>query len=290
MVKFPRNPFGFEKNNRYLRIGIVCTHGSCGYVLPVLISILMIPEIFSHRSIRHYLSKPIPEEVLQRVLEAGIRASNTGNMQLYSLIVTTSPEIRAELAPCHFNQPMVTQAPALITFCADIHRFSQWCRQRQAEPQYDNFLWFVNGVIDTILASQNIVLAAEHEGLGICYLGTTPYNAQEIAKILQLPQGVIPVTTISLGYPDPEKMPSLTDRLPLEGVVHRERYHDYTPEQIDQIWAEREASEETAELLAANELPNLARIFTERRYTGKDNLFMSRKYFEMLKQQGFFNQ
>ena len=85
-------------------------------------------------------------------------------------------------------------------------------------------------------------------------------------------------------------MPSLTDRLPLEGVVHRERYHDYTPEQIDQIWAEREASEETAELLAANELPNLARIFTERRYTGKDNLFMSRKYFEMLKQQGFFNQ
>ena len=103
-------------------------------------------------------------------------------MQLYSLIVTTSPEIRAELAPCHFNQPMVTQAPALITFCADIHRFSQWCRQRQAEPQYDNFLWFVNGVIDSILASQNIVLAAEHEGLGICYLGTTTYNAPEIAK------------------------------------------------------------------------------------------------------------
>ena len=183
----------------------------------------MIPEIFAHRSIRNYLSKPIPEEVLQRVLEAGIRASNTGNMQLYSLIVTTSPEIRAELAPCHFNQPMVTQAPALITFCADIHRFSQWCRQRQAEPQYDNFLWFVNGVIDSILASQNIVLAAEHEGLGICYLGTTTYNAPEIAKVLQLPQGVIPVTTITLGYPDPEKMPPLTDRLPLEGVVHRER-------------------------------------------------------------------
>ena len=250
----------------------------------------MIPEIFAHRSIRNYLSKPIPEEVLQRVLEAGIRASNTGNMQLYSLIVTTSPDIRAELAPCHFNQPMVAQAPALITFCADIHRFSQWCRQRQAEPQYDNFLWFVNGVIDSILASQNIVLAAEHEGLGICYLGTTTYNAPEIAKVLHLPQGVIPVTTITLGYPDPEKMPPLTDRLPLDGVVHRERYHDYTPEQIDQIWAEREASEETAGLLAANELPNLARIFTERRYTGKDNLFMSRKYFETLKQQGFFNQ
>ena len=247
-------------------------------------------SIDTRRSIRKYAHRDVSDELLQSMLAHAEHTQTMGNLQLYSVVATRDAELKKRLAPAHFNQPMVTQAPALITFCADIHRFSQWCRQRQAEPQYDNFLWFVNGVIDTILASQNIVLAAEHEGLGICYLGTTPYNAQEIAKILQLPQGVIPVTTISLGYPDPEKMPSLTDRLPLEGVVHRERYHDYTPEQIDQIWAEREASEETAELLAANELPNLARIFTERRYTGKDNLFMSRKYFEMLKQQGFFNQ
>lgn len=189
----------------------------------------MIPEIFSHRSIRSYLPEPVPEEVLRRILEAGVRASTTGNMQLYSLVVTTSPEIKERLAPCHFNQPMVTQAPVVITFCADIRRFSLWCRQRGAEPQYDNFVWFVNSVIDTILASQNIVLQAENEGLGICYLGTTTYNAQEIAEVLGLPEGVIPVTTLTMGYPD--KMPPQTDRLPLEGVVHRERYHDYTPEQ-----------------------------------------------------------
>ena len=152
----------------------------------------MIPEIFSHRSIRSYLPEPVPEEVLRRILEAGVRASTTGNMQLYSLVVTTSPEIKERLAPCHFNQPMVTQAPVVITFCADIRRFSLWCRQRGAEPQYDNFVWFVNSMIDTILASQNIVLQAENEGLGICYLGTTTYNAQEIAEVLSLPEGVIP--------------------------------------------------------------------------------------------------
>ena len=173
----------------------------------------MIPEIFSHRSIRSYLPEPVPEEVLRRILEAGVRASTTGNMQLYSLVATTSPEIKERLAPCHFNQPMVTQAPVVITFCADIRRFSLWCRQRGAEPQYDNFVWFVNSVIDTILASQNIVLQAENEGLGICYLGTTTYNAQEIAEVLGLPEGVIPVTTLTMGYPD--KMPPLTDRLPL---------------------------------------------------------------------------
>ena len=249
---------------------------------------LMISQIRDHRSIRKYSSRPVPEEVLREVLEAGTRASTTGNMQLYSMVVTTSEALKRELAPCHFNQPCVMQAPVLITFCADIHRFSVWCRQRGAEPRYDNFAWFVNALTDTILASQNVSLEAEAHGLGICYLGTTIYTADRIAAILKLPRGVIPVTTIVMGYPD--GMPPLTDRLPLEAVVHRETYEDYTPERIDELWREREASEETAALLEANALPNLARIFTERRYTAADNLDISRRYFEMVEKQGFFNQ
>lgn len=248
----------------------------------------MIETIFQHRSVRSYTDRPIEEALMQRILEAGIRASNTGNMQIYSVVVTTDPDLKAQLSPCHFGQPMVTQAPAVLTFCVDVHRFSQWCRQRGATPQYDNFVWFVNGVIDTILVSENVCLAAESEGLGICYLGTTTYTADRIIEVLDLPQGVIPVTTVTMGYPD--QMPPLTDRLPLEGVIHREKYKDYTPEQIDTIWAAKEASEETQHLLKVNELPNLARIFTEKRYTGEDNLTFSRKYFEVLKKQGFFNQ
>ena len=187
----------------------------------------MIPEIQQHRTIRQYKSDPIPEEILTRILTAGTRASNTGNMQLYSLIVTTDPAVKSELAPLHFNQPMVTQASVVLTCCADIHRFSLWCRLREATPCYDNFVWFVNAAIDTLLASENIALAAEHEGLGICYLGTTTYNALEIADVLQLPKGVLPVTTLTIGYP--ETVPPLTDRLPLEGVIHRDRYQDYSP-------------------------------------------------------------
>ena len=244
--------------------------------------------LFKHRSIRKFRPTPIPEEVLRECLEAASRASTCGNMQLYSLVVTRDETLRERLAPCHFNQPMVRQAPCVVTVCADIHRFTMWCEQRDADPAYDNFAWFLNASTDALLAAQNLCVEAEMHGLGICYLGTTTYNAQEIAEVLGLPEGVIPVTTLTMGYPD--KMPPQTDRLPLEGVVHRERYHDYTPEQIERIWAEREASEETAGLLEVNQLPNLARIFTERRYTGKDNLLFSRKYFDALKKQGFFNQ
>lgn len=248
----------------------------------------MIREISEHRSIRKFKRTPVAQEVIQEIMEAGTRASTVGNMQLYTMVVTTSKWLREELAPCHFNQPMVTQAPVVITVCADIHRFSKWCKMRDAEPVYDNFVWFINATIDALLASENIALQAEAHGLGICYLGTTLYTADKIAKILELPNGVIPITTIVMGYPD--QQPPLTDRLPLCAVVHYDKYHDYTPEQINDIWAEREASQETSELLKENELPNLAQIFTQRRYTAKDNLEFSKSYFEILKQQGFFNQ
>ena len=243
--------------------------------------------LFKHRSIRKFCSTSIPEELLQEILAAASRASTCGNMQLYSLVVTRDAALRAKLAPCHFNQPMVTQAPCVVTVCADVHRFSMWCEQREAEPAYDNFAWFLNASTDALLAAQNFCIEAELHGLGICILGTTIYTAAEIARILELPKGVIPLTTIVVGYPD--ESPVLTDRLPLEAVVHYEKYTDYTAAEIDELWAEREESAETKRLLEENGLPNLARIFTERRYVRRDNLAISQSYFALLKEKGFFN-
>lgn len=248
----------------------------------------MINTLLKHRSIRKFKSTPIPEEELREMLEAASRASTCGNMQLYSLIVTRDKAMREKLLPCHFGQQMVVEAPCVVTVCADVHRFSMWCEQREAEPAYDNFAWFLTATIDALLAAQNLVVAAEARGLGICYLGTTIYTAGEIVKTLNLPKGVLPVTTIVLGYPD--EKPELTDRLPQDAVVHFEQYNDYTAAEIDELWAEREESELTKQLLAENGLPNLARIFTERRYVKEDNVAISRSYLELLKERGFMNQ
>lgn len=244
--------------------------------------------IFKHRSIRKFKATPIEEELLKQLLEAASRASTCGNMQLYSLVVTRDKAMRERLLPCHFGQQMVVEAPCVVTVCADIHRFSMWCAQRDAKPAYDNFGWFVTATIDAMLAAQNLALAAEEEGLGICYLGTTLYTAGEIVRTLELQKGVIPITTLVIGYPD--EKPELTDRLPMEAVVHYEKYTDYTAAEIDELWAEREESELTKRLLAENDLPNLARIFTERRYVEQDNLNLSRSLFALLKERGFFNQ
>lgn len=243
--------------------------------------------LFKHRSIRKFRPVPIPEEVLREVLEAAMRASTCGNMQLYSLIVTRDEALRRKLAPCHFDQPMVSEAPCVVTVCADVHRFSMWCEQRDAEPAYDNFAWFLNASTDALLAAQNLCIEAEMHGLGICYLGTTIYTAKAICEILELPQGVIPLTTIVLGYPD--EVPALTDRLPLDAVVHYEKYTDYTAAEIDELWAEREESDLTRRLLEENGLPNLAQVFTRNRYRKEDNLAISKSYFALLREQGFFN-
>lgn len=249
----------------------------------------MIPTIECHRSVRNFEpGRTVPDSLMSELLAAAVRASTVGNMQLYSIVVTSAGSpVFDELGPCHFNQPAAVSAGALVTFCADVHRFSLWCRQRDAEPGYDNLQWFVNAAIDALLASQNFSLEAEANGLGICYLGTTTYQAADIVRILRLPKGVVPVTTVAVGYPA-EPLPPLTDRLPLEAVVHKDTYRDYAPEEIDEIWAAREGSDETARLLRENGLPNLARIFTERRYTKADSLHFSRAYLDVLREQGMF--
>jgi nitroreductase len=243
--------------------------------------------LLQHRSIRKFKPIEISAPMLNEILTAASRASTTGNMQVYSIIVSRNTEMKEKVWGYHFKQPLVMQAPVLLTFCADFHRFNQWCRQRGAEPGYDNILSFFTGAIDALLAAQNAAIAAEAHGLGICYLGTTLYNAEKIAALYECPPGVVPITTIALGFPD--EAPGLTDRLPLEGIVHHETYHSYSEADINRIYAEKESLPLTAKLLEENQLETLAQIFTQKRYTKKDNVFFSNALMDFLKRTGYLN-
>ncbi len=247
----------------------------------------MIKTITEHKSIRAYKSDQIPQSILDEVLLAGTKASTTGNMQVYSMIVTTDNDIKEQLWESHFKQDMVKKAPVVITFCADFNRFNKWCELRKAKPGYNNFLSFFTAAIDALLVAQNVALAAESHGLGICYLGTTTYMAPKIIDILNLPKFVVPVTTIVLGYPD--EKPGLTDRLPVSGVVHMEKYHDYSESDINEIYKEKESLELTQKLLKENEKETLAQVFTDNRYTKKDNITFSKVLLDILEKQGFMN-
>ena len=140
--------------------------------------------LLNHRSVRRYQNRAIPQEVLNRVLECGMRGPNTGNMQIYSVVVTQEPELKSRLAQLHFGQG--ASCAAYLTVCVDINRYHHWCRLRGCDEPYDNFLWLMSGTVDASICAQNICVAAEAEGLGICYLGTVLYSAPEIAEFLKL--------------------------------------------------------------------------------------------------------
>jgi len=203
----------------------------------------ILDTIYQHKSIRKFSDKPISDELLNRVLNAAVRASTTGNMQVYSIMVTRNQENKKAILPFHFNQAMITEAPVVLTFNADFNRFNQWCEERNAKPGYDNFLSFMTAAIDAIIAAQNAVIAAESQGLGICYLGTTIYMAEQLIEFFDLPKGVIPITTIVMGYP--AENPDLVDRLPLEAVVHYEKYKIFSQDDINRMYKEKENLELT---------------------------------------------
>lgn len=242
-------------------------------------------SIKNRRTIRKYKDQDISNQLLTELLTDSFRASTMGGMQLYSVVVTREKVMKEKLAPFHFNQPMVTQAPVVLTFCADFNRFSLWCKQREAVPGYDNFLSFMNAATDALLVTQNFCTLAEENGLGICYLGTTIYNPEPIIELLKLPRLVIPVATITVGYPD--ECPEQPDRLPVSGIIHDEYYHDYTPENIEQIYAYKESLPVNKQFVAENKKETLAQVFTDVRYRKSDNECMSEKLMEVLKKQGF---
>lgn len=247
----------------------------------------MIDSLKTRRSIRKYADKPVGEDLLRRLLAVAERTQTMGNMQLYSVVVTRDKEMKQRLAPAHFNQPMVTQAPVVLTVCADFNRTVRWAEQRNAVPGYDNFLSFLNAATDALLFTQTFCNLAEAEGLGICYLGTTLYMPSQIIDILQLPRLVMPVATLTVGWPD--EHPEQTDRLPLDAMVHEEVYRDYSPADIDFYYKEKEALPENRHFVEINHKETLAQVFTDIRYNKKDNEAMSAGLLQALKQQGFLD-
>ncbi len=242
-------------------------------------------NLATRTTIRKYSSRDVSEELLYQLFGEASRTQTMGNLQLYSVIVTRSEEQKRLLAPAHFNQPMVESAPVVLTVCADFNRTTRWCEERSASPGYDNMLSFCNAAIDALLFTQTLCCLMDEHGLGYCYLGTTLYQPQQIIDILHLPRLVMPVATLTVGWP--AENPPLSDRLPVESFVHRETYADYNAEAIDRFYSAKEQLEENREFCRINNKATLAQIFTDIRYTRRDNEAMSATLLETLRRQGF---
>lgn len=238
-----------------------------------------------HRSIRHFSDQPVSDSLLSELVECGLRASNTGNMQLYSVIATREEPLRSELLKLHYNQ--CSSAPLLLTVCTDVHRYHRYCQVNQCDQPYGNLLWWASALVDASLFAQNLCLAAEARGLGFCHLGTVMYNTPEIAALLHCPEGVVPVITLALGYPAEEGR--LSERIGPDGVLHSEVYHPYSDDDIRRIHAVRDNDPFNLDMVRQNGTRNYCEIFTTKRYPRTMNESVSHKLEDFLRQAGMMD-
>jgi nitroreductase len=194
-----------------------------------------------HRSIRRYKPDPIDSTLVERVLgDAFAGSSSSGNLNSVSVVLTRDVERKRRLYELHFEQPMVLQAPLVITFCADWFRTREWLRRRGARDNFNNLIGYHVAAFDAMIVAQNACLGFQAHGLGICYMGTTLHSMADIAAFLELPDTCVPVTTMVVGWPDED--PAKRDRLPLSTMVHEESYRRPADNELEAAYAEREVS------------------------------------------------
>lgn len=242
-----------------------------------------IEVMMQHRSVRRFTSQKIDAELLGKIVECGLRASNTGNMQLYSVIATQEEPLRSQLGKLHFDQ--CASAPTMLTVCVDVARYHHYCRVNQCDEPYSNLLWFCSALVDASLAAQNICVAAEARGLGFCYLGTVMYNTRAIADLLRCPKGVVPVIALALGHP--AEQPRMSERLGLDAVLHLETYHQPSDDELIAQHRVRDDDPFNRDMVQQNGTRNYCEIFTTIRYPRQQNEQISADLRAYLVEQGF---
>ncbi len=183
-----------------------------------------IRQLLAHRSFRSYTDRPVEQEKLDLVLEAAQRAPNWVNMQQWSVVVVRDKARKAKIAELAGNQKHIDQAPVFLLFCADFSRVKAACDKQGLDMGQG-----LHNIDNVVMAGQEVgipmataVVAAESLGLGTVCIGNIRFHTPEVVELLQLPEYVVPICGLCVGYPDAD--PGLKPRLPRHTVCFEETY------------------------------------------------------------------
>lgn len=182
--------------------------------------------LMNHRSVRKYTDQPVSQEQLEAIVAAGQMASSSSNVQAYTVIAVTDPDLKNKLSEYAGNQAYIQECPVFLVWCADLSRLKKAAETHQPgvtsyEGAAENF---IVATVDVALASQNAAVAAESLGLGIVYIGGIRSEIETVSELLGLPEYVYPVFGMCVGYPHPDHGAGLRPRLPREAVLHMNGY------------------------------------------------------------------
>ena len=184
----------------------------------------IIEQLRSHRSIRKFTDRKIPRDLFEAFIRAGQAAATSSHVQAYSIIHVVNPENRAILAELAGGQSYIADSSDFLVFCADMKRSTDAAERAGADVVRGMTEHLLVASVDTALMAQNIAVAAESEGVGLCYIGGIRNNPADVSKLLRLPDHVYPVFGMCLGYPD--QQPEVKPRLPLASILKTDYYQD----------------------------------------------------------------
>lgn len=197
--------------------------------------------LLSHRSVRKYVNKDVPDELVRTVVAAAQSGATSSNHQIISVVVVRDPETKAGLFEVGGpTQHHILNAPVILVWLIDFRRVNTIAQRAGAQLGALHYLdSLLIGASDAGIAAQNAAIAAESFGLGTVYLGSLRNDVSRVAELLGLPEDVIPFFGMELGHPDPDENASIKPRLPQETIIHSEKYED------DQIADHLERYEDT---------------------------------------------
>lgn len=176
----------------------------------------------SHRSIRKFTDEPVDHALLARLVDAAQAAASSSFLQGVTIMRVTDPNKRAAFKEITGGQIYVETAPEFLVFCADLSRAMRCCTAHGGSPPEGLTEHFIIATVDVALYAQNVAVAAESAGLGICYIGAIRNDAARSAELLGLPQQVYPVFGMCIGWPDQD--PEVKPRLPVSVVLKENSY------------------------------------------------------------------
>ncbi len=176
--------------------------------------------MMKRRSVRNFKDQPIPQEVIDQLLDAANNAPSGGNIQPVSIILIQEKKNREILSEMVGNQPWVKNAPLSLLFCLDFNRVKRWATLNETEFKGEQALSHVLiAYADLMCAAQSVVLLAEGLGLGSVYVGTIQSCMDAARKQFSIPEFVLPMMILTVGYP--KSTPRSIPKLEPEVIVHR---------------------------------------------------------------------
>jgi len=167
--------------------------------------------IKGRRSTRAFMEQDVPQEIVEKLIDAARWAPSAGNVQPWEFIIVRNPEIKRKLAVAALNQTFIEEAPVVVVVCAD---------QQRSAKAYGSRGSTLYCIQDTAAATQNLLLAAHALGLGACWVGA--FRENQASEALNLPSHVRPVAIIPIGHPAEKPQPR--PRRSLKTIIHNETY------------------------------------------------------------------